>query len=251
MTYYRLRQILATRCVHIRRKKVAPLLNEVHIAYRLAWCQTYKDDKFGHDLFVHIDVDEKQFYAKQLGGNLYVPRVYLEDTDLFPHICDEATINVQSKTNVPKVMFFGAMARPRPEYAFDGRILLKAVKVLKTAQKTSVNWNKGDKYYKYITEDKAMFCDLVRDTYDAAKTACPWATAFCFQYDGAGSHGTAALNEELNQWGSGQFPPVTFVQQPPQSPSLNALDLGAWFSLAAGVDEVRYEADATARVQDR
>ena len=44
---------------------------------------------------------------------------------------------------------------------------------------------------------------------------------------------------------------MTFLAQPARSPDFNALDLGAWFSLAAGVPAVRATEDASQKLTDR
>ena len=52
---------------------------------------------------------------------------------------------------------------------------------------------------------------------------------------GGGRGDITGTLKALNTAGKKRKPPVTFVAQPSRSPDFNALDLGAWWSLAAGV----------------
>lgn len=49
----------------------------------------------------------------------------------------------------------------------------------------------------------------------------------------------AKVIEKLNEAGTVEHVPVSFTKQPAKSPDFNALDLGAWWSLAAGVESVK------------
>lgn len=62
--------------------------------------------------------------------------------------------------------------------------------------------------------------------------------------DRAGGHGGGRGNIEkvinaLNAMGRRESPHIIFVAQPARSPDLNALDLGAWNSLATGIRPIQ------------
>lgn len=83
----------------------------------------------------------------------------------------------------------------------------------------------------------------------------PWARRIVIQMDNAGGHGggrgdvNATTCARLNEWARDlpsdileqcddpdSPPQVEFIAQPPRSPDLNVLDLGAWNSLNVAVD---------------
>jgi hypothetical protein len=99
---------------HISPKNLA-----VHKENRIKFCQQYLKESFGGDgsSTFWVDIDEKNFYSFK-HRIIYVP---VEFAEKFHHI------HVESKTNIESVMFFGAIARPRPRYGFDGRVLLMPV----------------------------------------------------------------------------------------------------------------------------
>jgi hypothetical protein len=140
-------------------------------------------------------------------------------------------------------LIFSVYIRPVRSENFDGRILLRALKGPErvVSQRNSVYHQAGDRHWQYITETRKEFRALIAETVEAAKERCPFAVKFVIQYDGAGPHGKHDLLEELNEKYRHHTPPVQFVQQCPQSPQLNAMDLGVWYSLAAVVQEIRYD----------
>ena len=57
--------------------------------------------------------------------------------------------------------------------------------------------------------------------------------------------------QEFNDIGEREAVPIQFLKQPSKSPDMNALDLGAWASLAAGVSRVKCNRAEGERIIDR
>ena len=91
-----------------RKLRTMPMLSDAHREARYNWCLARNREAVEEEAasargqyVVHVHVDEKWFYAQKVGGMLYMPV--------------DAKAPVQrlfSKTQVPKVMFIAAVARP-------------------------------------------------------------------------------------------------------------------------------------------
>jgi hypothetical protein len=101
------------------KRPLAPTNTPQHCKARLDFCEKYYQALFGgkgNDV-LWIDIDEKNFVSF-IRKVVYIPQE-LEHT-LKP-------LHVASKVPMQKVMFFGAVAKPRPNRDFDGKILLVSI----------------------------------------------------------------------------------------------------------------------------
>ncbi len=94
------------------------------------------------DATLWIDVDEKNFCSLSQ-RIVYVPSEFEKDFK-FQH--------AESKTNIEGVMFFAAVARPRPKYEFDGCVLLLPVCEKKIRKRKGKYGQKGDYFYVKVNE---------------------------------------------------------------------------------------------------
>jgi len=172
------------------------------------------------------------------------------------------TRKIPHKTRGPKVMFLAAVAWPVRSkdgegWDCDGRIGFIPVGETVKQQRKSPNMEKGDKKFKKGTIDTDTFVKYLKTKIVPAALAQADNIEECLfleiQCDGAGGHGMAKekgrkkVLKLLNDWGAEKGGPltpkgkrvlVTFICQPSQSPDFNVLDLGAWTSLQAAVDEL-------------
>lgn len=121
------------------RPKLVPKNNAVHQENRANFCEKYQHSSFGGDgdSVLWVDIDEKSFYSYSQ-RIVYVPEEFAEQ---FRYL------HVESKTNIESVMFFGAVARPRPKYNFDGRVLLIPVCEKRIRKRNGKYGKKGDIFY--------------------------------------------------------------------------------------------------------
>lgn len=225
-----------------------PLLNSEHKTKRREWAtdlQRRPGGPFGDSNTVYIHVDEKWFYGLRPSRWFWVAK-----GDKPP------TTAILSRSHLNKVMFLGAVARPLKQHDFDGIIGLYPVGKLVPAQRNSKKRAAGTLVYREETMDTERFCMMLKTLVvpDAIRKA-PWARSIVIQMDNAGGHGggrgdvNATTCAQLNTWGrdlppdilqlctdSANPPHLEFVAQPPRSPDLNVLDLGAWNSLNVAVD---------------
>ena len=105
----------------------------------MKFCQDNIHNTFGgdNDATLWIDVDEKNFLSLSR-RIVYVPSEFEKDFK-FQH--------AESKTNIEGVMFFASVARPRPKYEFDGRVLLLPVCEKKIRKRKGKYGQKGDYFY--------------------------------------------------------------------------------------------------------
>jgi len=172
---------------------------------------------------------------------------------------------VSSKTHLLKGMFLAAVACPNPHHHFSGDIGIWAVTTTKTAKRTSASHKAGDVYEVACNMDRAKFIDMMQElVVPAALRKCgAWSRQIVFQFDNAGGHGGGRGDIQkssidiLNQWVAsrpqdlldccnGSLPVIVFVAQPPRSPDLNVLDLGAWHSLQVAVDKFKHDNEVCA-----
>jgi hypothetical protein len=87
------------------RKSVKPFLTEAHMEARLEHASEWVNVDFFDEDDVVVHIDEKCFYAFDRRGKV----VYL------PPDVDGVSFHALSKTQIPYVMFLGAVAAPRPQ----------------------------------------------------------------------------------------------------------------------------------------
>jgi transposase len=88
---------------------IKPSLTDGHAEDRLNWCRERETVDFFSEDCVRVHIDEKWFFCFRSGRTVYVPA----DAEP-PHVF------ALSKTQIPKAMFFGAVAPPNK--ARDGKI---------------------------------------------------------------------------------------------------------------------------------
>jgi DNA polymerase/3'-5' exonuclease PolX len=199
-----------------------PLLKQRHLRAR----KVYARDRLkeGDDRWVdHFDVDEKWFYGYAHGQKCKVPPGHKRPKK-----------PLQSKHNIPKVMFLAATALPRPDKGFDGKIGFFRVFEMKTAQRTSKYHAKGDKYEMDVTMDADKYREMmVKKVFPAARRKMPWAKTLRCQQDGAGAHTGKDNVNKLNTAGArGKRAKITVFTQPAQSPDTNINDLAIFPSMS-------------------
>jgi hypothetical protein len=225
-----------------RRQYIKPLLRLRHKLDRLAWVleQEITGDKLGDNKNT-VHVDEKWFYIMNDGA---VCRCFPDDDGNY-------TIpeprKLYHKNRMPKLMFLSAVARPRPEYGFDGKIGIWYFAVERKAKRShkATGTIKGvtdiletvtvdAKEYRTKLCCKGGVMDAIREKMwwfkegsgqpEAGKTI--W-----LQHDGARPH-TAQVNLPVYKakGKQGGFK-ILVCTQPAQSPDLNVNDLGFFNSL--------------------
>jgi len=240
---------------------VRPFLSGAHMAARLAWAQELTADQngaFAEPDTVYVHVDEKWFFTLLPDRQLWVAPG-----------ARPPTVHIASKRHIQKAMFLAAVAKPVPERDFDGRIGFYPVAERVTAKRDSKAHKKGDALWKPIEMDAALFKAFIKEKVvpDALRATGAWARKIIVQMDNAGGHGggrgdmSKTTLAKLNAWAAvlpaelrelcPQGPPVfEFVAQPPRSPGLNVLDLGAWNSLQVAVDNTKREGNTSATVTE-
>ena len=233
------------------RMRTLPLLTSETRNKRKAWAESLLEKKhgpFGSGETVVIHVDEKWYYGLRQRAFFWVP-----PGELAP------VVNISSRSHVNKVMLLGAVARPNTGRGFDGKIGLYPVVKPYRAKRNSANHSAGDVYDKPASLDAKLFRRMLKRVIrDAVLKTGNWAKKIIIQMDNAGGHGGGRCDinkttlakmrrflekheKELIDLCPGRGTPldIRFVAQPPSSPDLNVLDLGAWNSIQVAVEKLR------------
>ena len=165
--------------------QVLPLNTPVHQKNHLEFSTKNCDNTFGGDgsSILWIDIDEKNFYSftKHI---VYCPK---EQEHMFKFIHE------QSKSKIESVMFFCAIARPRPMSNFDGKILLMPVCNKKIRKRDGKYGKKGDVFFKKVTMNKSLFIFYIKEyllpQIRAVSAKLTEVKKVIVQLDQAGSHG--------------------------------------------------------------
>ena len=215
------------------KKYIKPYLSEEHETARLEWAEEREDTDFFSSDKVVVHVDEKYFYAFRTGKVVY-----------YPPGCEPSATTALSKTQIPKVMFFGAVAPPNPGKKFDGRIGLWMVSETKTAQRASKYHAVGDVFEIPTMMNGELFVSMCKKLLiPAICKKLSWAKKVEVQMDSAGGHKINTSVDELNNLCAANYK-ISFCTQPTRSPDLNVLDLGIWNSLQSGVPTIKYDPDS-------
>lgn len=239
------------------KKRVVPRLTEEQMRRRAAFAverlrevQEIKAMNAKGNYVVVAHLDEKQFY------------LYTVNQTTFSPAGEHVYHQVQSKTQIPKVMFIGTVATPIVDKEkginFDGRVCFHPIVKISHYQSNTKNASSGDPYYETVNVDKAWFRKYVLYTVvPTLRSKCSFSSRIILQFDGAGGHGCnskdasetfcASLQQVVNK-DSKQIP-ITIRVQPPNSPDCNVLDLGLWNSLARALDRLSLELESTASRQ--
>ena len=189
-------------------------------------------------------MDEKWFYAHPGGSLLYLP----------PGV-QPPVLRVKHKRHIPKVMFLAALGQPTAN--FNGSVGIWPVQKLYTPKRASrAHPRENNQLVPYLKEcvmDGEVFVRMIKEDYIPkvvelgsvmlqAKPVGAKLTVWS-QLDNAGGHGLGFTLEEINRLGATCHPHIRihFYTQPPNSPDMNILDLGAWNSLQRAVKPVVYQ----------
>lgn len=169
-----------------------------------------------------------------------------------PHIIPP-DFTALSKTQIPKVMFLGAVAPPNEAKNFDGRIGLWEVTEEKVALRRSKFHDRDDIYDIPTIMNGDKFLEMCKEKLiPAIKKKLSFAKLVEVQIDSAGGHKVNTTVDELNNYcKSFRKPQIQFITQPTRSPDLNVLDLGIWNSLQSLVPTVKYQEDAEVQMHQR
>ena len=216
--------------------------NKLHrVMYAAGRIEQQNNEPVYSGAFNEVHVDEKWFFISQKSQ-----RIYLSEQEARREQ-DKHKRTAKHKSHIIKVMFLAAVARPRfnedGECVFDGKIgIWPLVKRLR-AKRSSVNRQAGTietktmscdrKVYKKFMIEKvlpAVFAKFPRDDRSTEPTKV-W-----IQQDNAPAHFAdadpdwfEACDRMRSRW------TITLVEQPPNSPDTNVLDLGFFVSLQADV----------------
>ncbi len=233
--------------------KPIPINLERHRLERVKFAQENLGNSFGGDksATLWIDIDEKNFKSFSDNRVVYCPTELAHLFEVF---------NANSKVSKEMVMFFGAIARPRPSKNFDGKVLLLPIVSEKVMLKSSKYAKKGETVVEPATLDKQGFIKIcTKDLLHAIRPLVkrlPEVKVVKVQMDKAGGHGGGrgdmkGILKQLNEAGAKEKVKVLFLTQSAKSPDLNALDLGAWNSLASGVPAIKAEMNASKKMSTR
>jgi hypothetical protein len=92
-----------------KKQRIVPTLLQHHLDARYEWAKEWKDYSWCEKKVMIVHVDEKLFYVFRTGKTLYLP----------PDV-DAPVQTARSKTQIPSVMFLGAVGFPIP--GFDGDV---------------------------------------------------------------------------------------------------------------------------------
>jgi hypothetical protein len=214
---------------------IKPLLNDQNKLDRLIFCLCSIAVKEEGRTFTFSDmsnvvhIDEKLFYLTRTTQNYY-----LTPQEQEPHR------EIQSKRFIPKIMFMCAVAKPiyssDGDLIFDGKIGIFPFTMQAPAQRSSKNRRRGEMETKPIQSiTKQHTRDMIiQQILPSIRAKWPQGASkvIYIQQDNAKPHITdddTAFREVANIDGF-EF---HLVQQPPNSPDLNVLDLGFFRSIQA------------------
>lgn len=142
-------QILNSEHWIAKKLTVLPINTDKHRVARMNFVSQNINNAFGgdNDPILWIDIDEKNFYSFSR-RIVYCPKEY---ESMFQYVHEV------SKQKPESVMFFAAVAKPRPSVGFDGRILLLPVCKKKIQQKKSKYGERGSIIYEKITMNAELF----------------------------------------------------------------------------------------------
>ncbi|CAM9241166.1 unnamed protein product, partial [Pylaiella littoralis] len=188
-----------------------------------------------HDFEDFVHVDEKWFYLFKDGQ-----KFYLYDDEIPP------VRKVQSKRFITKVMFIAAVARPRHNPAtnapFNGKVGLWAFTEKVPAVRNSRNRAAGTLVTKCAEVTKETYkAKLIEGVIPAIKEKWPAATrsnTIFVQQDNAKPHRVNDHQDLLEECSSDGFD-IRLINQPPNSPDTNILDLGFFASIQSLQDRTR------------
>ncbi|CAN0455456.1 unnamed protein product, partial [Pylaiella littoralis] len=202
-----------------------PLLSDDGKAQRLAWALSPGGARKFHNFFDFVHLDEKWFYICKQGQRYYC----YEGEDL-------PVRKVQHKSHVIKVMFLAAVARPRYDSGrnrqFDGKIGIYPFTVQRAAQRNSRNRAAGTMVTHSVEVNRATYNEkLINNVFPDIRAKFPASPIIFAQQDNAPGHRVLADPDVVAAAGQGGGRRIELVNQPPNSPDCNILDLGFFNSI--------------------
>lgn len=205
--------------------QTCPLLSDKHKADRLDYSRRHKRNTFND----FVDVDEKWFYAyrrvkKKVPKGVTTPRK-----------------RVQSKRFIPKVMILTAIARPRPEYNFNGLVGMWRVAVKAVAKNNSKNRDAGTEISVDVNMDGKQWRKMAGLVFRAIRTKMHWADEVGCQWDNAPAHRAKKSETYIKGICKARHggPDIRIESQPAKSPDMNANDLGFYNSIDSKIPNPR------------
>ena len=207
-----------------------PLLTEAGKQRRLSWALSFvRTGHGGTRKFDPMDnivmVDEKWFFIKKNGQ-----RYYLRDGEEAP------VSKVQHKSHIKKVMFLAAVGRPRRDTVnnrnFDGKIGIFPFTRRVAAQRNSRHRAAGTMETRMVEVTKAVYKEkMLNDVFPAIKRLWPGGDRDVWvQQDNAPAHNIAD-DPDIVAAGTADGWNIRLLNQPPNSPDTNILDLGFFNSI--------------------
>lgn len=211
-------------------RRIKPKLTLENRIARVNWCLSHINMKHREfpfrSMYNRVHVDEKWFYIMQLNGRVItVPGEEIRKTSL------------KSKRFLTKVMFLSAVTVPRYDYHnkkwFDGRIGLWPFVQESKAKRNSKIRPKGAVVMVPVAVDKHLYRKfLIEKVFPAIRYRFPsgYGRYVEIQQDNAKPHSCwndAVVQEEARRSGW----KLKIINQPPNSPDLNVLDLGFFRSV--------------------
>ena len=207
------------------RRRYVPRLTAKHREARIAFAREHRRNTW----LAHVDVDEKWFKKR-------VPRTLLAHPD--SDTSEAVRIPVQSKRFVPKIMYLTAIAKPDDRQ--NGLISIQRAAKDYVAKRSSKYHAKGDVYKKDCTIDKPMYLEMMKRVVTQIRRKMQHHPVVTIQMDNASPHHIrTALEAHISVTHRRTFPELRLMWQPPQSPDMNANDLGFYRSFDAVVQRAR------------
>ncbi|XP_021867467.1 uncharacterized protein [Spinacia oleracea] len=211
-----------------------PGLTEHNKRARISYCLnfimqgTHTTNPTYYDMHNVVRIDEKWFYLTKKDQ-----RMLLAPNEVPPHRA------VKSKNFIPKIMFMGAVARPRWDRegncTFDGKLGLFPFTMEVPTKRSSCNRQRGTMETKPINKvNKDVFRKMITmKIIPAIMEKWPQEDSekvIIIQEDNAKPHCGADIHEFIQSHNQNGFR-FFWAPQPPNSPDLNILDLGFFRSI--------------------
>ena len=215
-----------------------PVLTDDNMRGRVAWAVRWlldgpDESRRFHNQYNVVMLDEKWFYIVRNGEKYYI----LEDEQL-------PNYKVQHKSWIMKVMFTGVVARPRFDphrnRYFNGKIGIFPYTKQDPAQRSSRNRPRGTLVTKQVEVTKEVYKKMLLDNViPAIKDSWPAASrreTIYANHDNASPH---RINDDpdIRAACSADGWDIQFINQPPNSPDCNILDLGFFNSIQSLQDQ--------------
>ena len=237
--------------------RIVPYITKVHRRNRLEFVKAVGKETGNHryqealkvywlDSTLNVHIDEKWYRSHRKNVKCLVLK-----GERAP------VLRMNSKSHIPQIMIFAAVCRPvirNGETKFDGRILVKPLVKVGKYQRRSKRHNPGDPKYQSIPMKRKLFIKYMKEVVDKIMTDKLREAGIkdvILQVDNAGGHSGAksgsidrrvfsVLRRYTEKKYKSKYPDVNvwFIAQPPRSPDMNVLDLGAWNSIQCHVPPV-------------